>query len=209
MSNTILDTLSVSADDPSLFTSSTGVELKLKRFNRLLLVDAERKLPVPKPPEVWREDRQVYEENPNHPDYIQAVNLYERDRNNLALDIALILGVDILKIPSNMQKVEDTEWAQDIKDAVPNIDIPPSGNRRKLAWLKYYAIPDEVELTNLSVIALSFDGGVVAQEVLKAADSFRNTENGPAAIGVGDTKNVKSRNNNDSTKRRPSARVRS
>lgn len=207
--NTIIDGLTVDPTDPTLFTSSTGVKLRLKKFNRLLLVDAERKLPVPKVPEIWREDRDMYEENPNHPDYQKAMILYQRDLNNLALDVAIILGVDVVSIPDGMQKIEDTEWVQTIEDIIPDINIPDSGNRRKLAWVKYYAIPDEVELVNLSVLALSGDGGVVSQEVLKAVDSFRDTENGVAAIGVDNTKNVKSRNNNDGPKRRTNTRVRS
>lgn len=207
--NTIIDGLTVDPTDPTIFTSSTGVKLKLKRFNRIVLVDAERRLPVPKVPEIWREDRKVYEDNPNHPDYIKAMTLYNRDLNNLAIDIAIIMGVEVKFIPPEMQEIEDVEWAQQIEDAVPGMEIPASGNRRKLAWVKYYAIPDEVELTDLSIIAMTFDGGVVSQEVLKAADSFRDTTNGIATVGVEPTQDVKSRNNNDSPKPRPRARVRS
>lgn len=165
-----------------------GLHVRIKKINGRIMVDAVKKLPVPKVPKVWMEEKGREEENPNHPDYQEAIASYTFAQEEIAFNVTFALGVDVIDIPDSLEPIESTEWSDRLKEAWEmsgiDIDIPAEGNRRKVLWLKYYAIPDEDEQTEILTRVLEMGGGVIAEKVEEAMASFRSPEERLADNGI-------------------------
>lgn len=159
--------------DPSLFTASNGLRLKLKRVPQLLVLDATKHLRRPRIPMVMDPAKGREMENPNDPDYLDEVRRFVTTQSITALNIYLTLGVTVLTpLPEGVAPLESDEWSDMIHVVYPELEIPPSGPMRKLIWLKYHAVPDEDLNRVLSAIAL-LGGAVREEDVQRAQETFR------------------------------------
>lgn len=180
--NEALDNLSEQVD-PSTFTAANGLKLRLKRVSQMIIADANRRLKPPKPPVTWNPDKERNEENPQHPDYIEALSYYRFDTAMLAMRVYFILGTEVEYLPRDIEPVDSTVWSDAILAADAEAEIPESGPRRYLAWLKLYALPDEDQARLLNAIIGAGNGTLEAQ-VVEAQNSFRNNSRGDTIDGV-------------------------
>lgn len=172
--------------DPTVFVAATGVRLKLKRVSQMIVADAKRRLPEPKVPKWINPEKDREEENPNDPEYIEAVYNYRYDTSMLALRVYLILGTEpIYPLPAGIVGPDSHEWSDAIQGADDGVDIPESGPRRYFAWLKYYALPDDQVMRVMSQI-ISLSGRTLEEEVRKAQESFRSDPPRDTALRVVD-----------------------
>lgn len=134
--------------ETDVFTCSNGLKLRIKPISRLLVQEAQSRVPMPKVPVIQIEGKSRSEENPADPEYRNAVIEALNKRGEVAMSIALATGVQILEVPSDLDSIESDEWALIVEEAgiaVPNVDSRGLNNR-KVLWLKFYAIKDEQEL---------------------------------------------------------------
>lgn len=172
-------------DDPNTFVSKEGVKFRLKPVNRMISAAAAMKLQKPKVPTVWNKDKERSEENPNHPDYVEALNEYKYRRGQIGVDIYISLG-SVLIDRGPKPAISETEWSEQL--GMFGLEVPASGPARYLAWVKYVALDDE-DATEMMLKIIRCNGIVLDQEVTDAIDAFRGNSNGSADQGVSATEN--------------------
>ncbi len=166
----VLDKIQVQEDDPSIFTANNGVVIKLKRVNRMIVLDAVRQIQDPKPPVQFIEDKGRTEENPNDPDYIAAKQQSDFDRGMLTINVYLTFGTQVVSIPDGMYMPETHDWSEDLESL--GMKIAPKGRARYASWLKYYAL-NEDEVNELSLRAMRFAGVTLEVDTAAAVDTFQ------------------------------------
>lgn len=160
--------------DPSIFVASNGLRLRLRRVPQMVMTDAARRLKAPKPPRQFNEEKGREEENPSDPDFIDAMRNYRYDLGMLAVNTYFILGTSVDgDLPPDVMPITSSEWADLLQAVDPDIDIPPNGPRRYLAWLKYHAMPD-VDSSELLQQCQRYSGGTLEVDVAQAQASFRS-----------------------------------
>lgn len=153
------------------WASSKGLILKLKKVPRLVVVEAGKKIKLPDVPMVWIEEKQRSEPNESDPNYIMALRESQFRQGIVSIDVYLTLGTEIAVLPPDMEAPDSTEWSQTLEEL--GLDIPASGRARYAAWLKYYALDDEAEVTDLSKRIMQGGGIVFEEQVQEATATFR------------------------------------
>jgi hypothetical protein len=166
------------------FTSSTGIVFKLSKVNNLTIVEAGKKLKAPKIPVMFIEDKGRDEENPNHPEYVDALRDFQMEQGMLLVNTYLAFGTKIISsaLPDDKKPIDDTEWSDDLKETL-DIDIPIKGKARYLRWLKFHLLGDE-DMNALARAVMQFSGRVTQEDVATAEANFRPDESGNATEGL-------------------------
>lgn len=160
-------------EPPDCVTLDNGVVLKIRKVPPLLLARAQEQIAVPKVPLFHNTERDEDEENPNHPDYIAAVEAYKTAIEMAAMNAMLLLGTSIKSVPEGIDKPEDEDWTFFL-DAL-DVKIPEGKPGRYLAWLRYYAITTPLDLLE-TMNAVGRVTGVSEADVLQAVESFRSNQ---------------------------------
>lgn len=162
---------------PTSVKVKNGVVLRVKPVPRYVLRALLRKYPEPEVPVVEIADKGRTEENPNDPEYRrQRLQWIEQigDATNNAL---LTLGTEVESVPKGMDRPEDETWAKRLK--VVGIDVPApdeDDNERYLAWLRYYVIQDDIDLTQVAQAVMRRSGTPMEPDVEKSMSSFPGRE---------------------------------
>lgn len=164
-------------DFPFEHITFRGIRLKLSPIPSVLVQEVARKYPNPRPPVVFIEEKGREEENPNDPEYLNRLAEANYQRSIVILNVFLS-GLEIVSIPDNLQKVEDTGWEEVVRE-IANIEIPAGGFGRRLAWFKYYAFTDD-DLIRVRDKITRLSGIVLEEDVKEAEESFRDNEERPS-----------------------------
>lgn len=154
------------------YTSKSGVKFKLVPMSKMLIVDATKRLDKPKPPVIHIEEKDRTEENPNDPQYMEDVQIYNANRANLIMAIVFAYGCEVIEIPEGFSSVTDTDWSDDLAEF--GVPIPIKGRARKAAWIRYHLVPDDNELTQLMQLIMKVGGTTLESDVKDSMDSFRS-----------------------------------
>lgn len=157
--------------EEDVFTSKTGVKVKISRVNRLIVLDAVRRIKDPKVPVVYIESKNRSEDNPSDPDYIAAKQQADLDRGMTTINVYLAFGTKPIYIPDTKEKPGDTGWSKDYEEV--GLDIPEKGRGRYTAWLKYYALLED-EVNELSLMAMRYSGATLEEDVNKSVTNFQS-----------------------------------
>lgn len=166
-----------------------GIELRLKMVPPYVIGDAARRVPVPEVPMAHIESKGIDEPNPNDPAYIEAMIQYQMDTAEAGLNVALVMGTEILSVPEGMYMPEADEWIAELEEAFQVIDgfgditlrrEPEAA--RKLDWLRYYAIPNEDDVVRLTTI-LTSTTAITEEEVAAAVAAFRRRKRRISDLG--------------------------
>lgn len=137
---------------------------------------------IPKPPVVYIEDKEREEENPNDPDYLEAVQEFNMERGMLSLAVYVSMGTEVQTLPAGMESAESDDWANELRRF--GLDIADKGRERYFQWVKYYAVSDADELNNLLITVMGVTGEVFEEAVKEAEESFRRQPEGDTAERV-------------------------
>jgi hypothetical protein len=170
-------------DEDRYYVASNGLRLVIKKVPLFLLRDAFLRLQEPKPPTIFIQEKGRSEENPSDPEYLLARSEYTNKMGSLGADILIMSGVTVDSVPDDLEKPEDEGWAEIVTDILGEGAIPEKGLRRRLAWLKYYALPGG-ELQELAMKVARVSGATMEADVSVALDSFRDGETRDTAAGV-------------------------
>lgn len=162
---------------------SNGIVLKVKAVPPYLVRQAATNVARPQPPKIKvREDRDIEEENPDDPEYQEALGKHAVQAAEAASDLMLMAGTEVVSLPEGRVPPESDEWLELVKFVGVEVDWD-SKYGRYLAWLKFYAITTETDLA-LLLAAVGRGIGLGEKEVDEAVDSFRGGEVGGADNGV-------------------------
>lgn len=161
-------------DDPHTYITYRGVKLQLSPVNSVLVQEAARRIPLPRPPMWLNPDKDREEENPNDPEYIDKREEVMFERGLVAVNL-LLTGTKPIHIPEDVQKPEDDDWIFVVEQVAGIKDVPDRGVGRYIAWLKYYVCTDD-DLLRLRNKIGRLSGGTLEVDVQDAQDSFRTDE---------------------------------
>lgn len=163
---------SPSSPEASEVTLNNGVVLRIKYVPPFLIQRAATAIPRPEVPQVYLEDKDRTEANPDDPRYHEALQLWEAKTIEIGTNVLLTAGTEIVSVPPGVERPESDEWLSLLSffGIEINRDSP---FERYLAWLSCYAITDESDLVKL-VQATSRRTGVAEEDAEKALGSFRN-----------------------------------
>ena len=148
------------------------------------MLDAAMRLKAPKPPRAFNEDKGREEENPIDPDYLEAMQRYRYDTGMLSVSTYFVMGTSVHgDLPDGLVPVSSDEWVDLVQAADPTAEIPATGNRRYLAWLKYYALTDN-DATRLLSACVRYSGGTLEVDVNAAQATFRGDTSRDSTNGV-------------------------
>lgn len=165
------------------YTTKNGITLKIKPVPPMLIQDAGRRLKPPKVPTYYNKDKEVEEENPDDPDYTQALVQWNVDRADLVNGIILAWGTELVFVPESISPVDSDEWVEMVKE-VADLDVPTSRYKRYYCWLKWVALSNAEDFGNLLQRAALFSGVTTEAAVAQAAEEFRNLTERANSAGV-------------------------
>jgi hypothetical protein len=154
----------------SRLTLSSGIVLELRPVPPFAIRQAGQAVPKPEMPTYWDEKLQAFEDNPNDPEYAEAVADYDRTVYESAVNLSLIMGTEVLEVPEGMVGPDANEWLEDLEAAGVVLDVR-TASRRKLHWLNYYALRLPADITAVTARALQ-RAGLGEAEIALAISSF-------------------------------------
>lgn len=147
------------------------------------------KIVIPADPDRGRPERT--EENPDDPGYIDALMLADMKRVEIAGNVMLALGTEILELPAGLASIDSDDWLDALSYFGVDTDLT-SKTGRYLSYLTLYAMATPDDLVK-AIGTVAIRSGITEEEVSKMLDSFRaravrRTHGGlsPEATGSGD-----------------------
>ena len=157
-------------------TLSTGVVLRAKKANAMVLITVMTRYPRPKPPTFFMETMGREMENPDDPDYIERVKAWEMETNTQMLNALILLGTTFVSAPKGFPKPDDNKWLD--KYRVLDMPVHPDNEDwRYLTWVKFLAAPDETDLTLIQEAVGKKSG--IAEADVKSAEQFPGSGDKP------------------------------
>jgi hypothetical protein len=146
---------------------SSGVVLKAKQANPMLLITVMAAFPRPEPPVQFNSMMGRNMENPDDPDYISRVKAWSMENSNAVLNAFILLGTEMVSVPKGVPGPGDNEWLERY-EALGLPTKPMNKDWRYLKWVTTIAAVNEkdLELIRDAVGALS---GVKEADVSAAA----------------------------------------
>ncbi len=161
---------------------SNKIKLRVGAVPPLLLNQVRTQIPPPKVPTFFNADKQRDEENPNDPGYEATLQEYYATIGMAVVDLLLLKGVEILRVPKGIPKWDSSDWHEDL--AFVGLKVPESENGRRLVWLRSIALATQADVS-LLMSKLFRMHGISEEDVAVAAESFRGqAEGGPDRNGT-------------------------
>lgn len=151
-------------------TLSSGLRLRLKTVPKHFIYGVTKDIPAPRVPLVKIEGKKRPIENPDDPDYKEAVEEWIVVTANAATDVALLRGTEILELPEDMIGPDSTTWIEELE--VLGLPMRDNARARYLYWIKAVAVPETSDLSAL-MEALGRLTGVTEDDVADAVERFR------------------------------------
>lgn len=155
----------------TLFTTSTGVTLRIIPPKTRVVYNLYMQNPEPKPPVVVIEDggKRREEVNESDPDYVEAVATHKTKVYDSYIKIIMLTSTEILSIPAGMLSFDDDKEWLDEMEAV-GLQVKQFKNRveRYLEWFFYRVAPTHEDVFGIQnacegLVAVT-EGGVAAAE---------------------------------------------
>ncbi len=166
-------------------TLSSGIKLKLKPVSQTLLRRAIAKLDKPSVPKWLNPNTNIEEENPNDPDYLDALEEYRLALFDATCRVLFVVGTECESVPEGYFRPEDDGWVQQVTAVLGESPDISDEVRRYMEWIECHAIGRRQEDQGLLMAACAlFSGFIFEQEVAEALNSFRGGALGYAHRGV-------------------------
>jgi hypothetical protein len=156
---------------------SSGLRLRLKTVPKHFIYGVTKDIPAPDVPLVYVDGKKRPIENPDDPDYKEALDKWIVVTANAATDVALLRGTEILDLPDGMISPDSTEWVEELE--VLGLPMRDNSRARYLYWIKAVGVPEEEDLMAL-MEALGRLTGVTEDDVADAVERFRGIAERPS-----------------------------
>lgn len=176
MNNEIIAIAKRRDDNNGITRLSTGYYARIVSVSASLIEESQASVSYPEVPTWYNEQADREEENPNHPDYLKALEEVERRKTMMAIDAMILFGVDIVDEDGNDYEISTNEkWFKRIKlmdkRGYINLDEFDLNDPLDIEWLfkKYVAIgaPDLEKIARASNLSEA--------DVQEASATFQNS----------------------------------
>jgi hypothetical protein len=156
---------------------STGYYARISSVSASLIEEAQASVEYPEVPKWHDEDRDRWEENPNHPDYIKSVAEVDKRKTMMAIDAMILFGVEIVNEDGTPYDVNTGDkWYQKIrlmaKRKMINVDGVDLDDPLDIEWMfkKYIAVgaPDLERIARASNLS--------EEDVKEASATFQDNK---------------------------------
>lgn len=161
------------APQDNLIRLSTGVVLKAKKANTMVLMAVMSSFPRPTPP-IWHNETMGRDmENPDDPDYLDRVKAWEVEYSAATLRAFILLGTELESVPKEIPKPSSDKWLEEYE--VLGLPMRPKNkNWRYLQWINFKAIGDEQDLRLIQEKVGSLSG--ITERAARSAEEFPGRE---------------------------------
>lgn len=157
-------------------TLSTGVVLKGKPANPVILIQVMAAYPRPNPPLYFNDTMGREMENPDDPGYIEQLQSWKMDYSDRMTTAMIKLGTELVSAPKKLGTPQDNKWLADYADlGLPM--RPDSESWRYLAWVKFRAVQNEKDLQAIMEVVGRLSG--VRETTIKSAENFSGSDQEP------------------------------
>lgn len=150
-------------------TLSNGVVIGIRTINTHVLGMAQENVKKPEVPKFYNPDTDKQEENPMHPDYVDAMMRYSSDRSDAVYNAAFLMGTYVKHLPEGFPGPDDDGWIENLQYLkLVDADTLSNKHARYLSWIRFFAIPSDDELVQmLDTVTgkLGVDEGDVQKEI--------------------------------------------
>ena len=137
------------AEEESLITLTSGVQLKYKRVPVLRIQAIVNKFKYPPIPETWDEVKGRAYKNPQLPEYLEARQQVDVDKVLAVIDAIAAVGTELHFKPDSVPSVDDDSWLEELE--VMGIEVNVSSKiARYLAWVRYVAVVDQDDFMRIA-----------------------------------------------------------
>lgn len=155
--------------DNTLITLSTGVILRGKAVNPITLIRVMASHPRPRPPIVFIKEMGRDMENPDDPNYQEALRSWRMKTNDLTLNALILLGTELVKVPAKFPKPDDEAWIN--KYRLLGLPVEPGNSDwRYLTWVTFQAAITAEDLRKIQEVVGRMSG--VPETSVAAAAEF-------------------------------------
>lgn len=159
--------------EDDLIKLTSGVVLRGKAAPPLLLIKVLAAFPRPKPP-TWMHPTMAREmENPDDPEYLEALQAWKMESSNATVNALIILGTELVSKPKDLPGPDDKQWLEDYAELGLPMK-PESATWRYLTWVTFKAAPTSHDLEYIQEVVGRLSG--VPEKKVAAADSFPGSD---------------------------------
>lgn len=154
---------------------SSGVVLRTKKVSVLRIQAVANKIKPPKLEDYafYDPDREETILNPNHPEYLAAVERHNTEVGMAVLDALIVFGTEPVEVPDTVHPLESDAWLEEL-DFVGIEVNRESKLARYLAWVRYVAMVTEEDVSLVTQKISSSTMGSSEELVAQAIENFPN-----------------------------------
>lgn len=149
---------------------STGVVLKSKSINRNVFADILSEHVSPRVPVAYNTDKGREEDNPQDPDYLDAMRRYNTQLARAMSDALIVLGTDFESKPDELPSYDNETWLEEVD--LLRVYKTNTRRGRYLAWVKTVAIATVEDFNEISN-SVKRSMGVPEEDVTAQSKRFR------------------------------------
>ncbi len=159
---------------PSELTLSNGIVLSLRPIPPGIIERAIARLEKPKVPKITLKDKGVEEENPNDPEYIDALAIRERKVIETSTNVMLLVGTAIKSIPDGLYGPDTDGWFDAEMMGYLGVETEMKTKYdRYLSWLNLYGLACQEDVL-VVLSAVTKMAGLGEEDVQAAVSRFRS-----------------------------------
>jgi hypothetical protein len=152
-----------------IITLSSGVVLRGKQANPLILVQVMAAFPRPEPPVQFIQVMGREVENPDDPDYIERLQAWKMEFADRMVTAMIALGTEFVSAPKGLSQPEKNDWLDDF--SVLGLKMfPENKSWRYMTWVKFKAVRDETDMQAIQELVGRLSG--VRESAVKSAENF-------------------------------------
>lgn len=156
---------------------STGYYVRITSVSASIIEEAQASVEYPEVPKWYNENAKREEENPNHPDYLKALEEVEKQKTMMAIDAMILFGVDVVDEEGNDYVIDTNDkWFKRlrlmIKRGMINADNVDMDDELDVEWMfKKYIV---VGAPDLELVAKA--SSLSEEDVREASITFQDSK---------------------------------
>jgi hypothetical protein len=159
--------------DDTTFNLSSGVILRGRRANPLVLIQVMAAKPRPEPPLVYVQAMGREMENPDDPDYIDRLRSWQMEYADRMVTAMILLGTELVSVPKGLSHPDKNDWLEEYSLlGLPT--SPENKSWRYLTWLKFRAVKGEQDMKMIQDVVGRLSG--VRESSVQSAEEFPGSD---------------------------------
>ena len=152
---------------------SSGVILRGRQANPLILVQVMAAFPRPEPPMVYIQAMGREMENPDDPDYIERLQSWKMEYADRMVTAMISLGTELVSSPKVTGNPDKDDWLEEY--ALLGMPVHPESKAwRYLTWVKFRAVRNETDMKLIQEVVGRLSG--VRESAVKSAEAFPGSD---------------------------------